>query len=300
MKPEPGPNDRGEEGKRADIVVCVHNALDDAQRCLESVLDRSSPGTYRLIVVNDGSDDATTQWLRAFADANGALLLESSTAERYTRAANRGLRASTAPFVVLLNSDTIVTTSWLERLLACAESDPAIGIVGPLSNAASYQSVPCVRDEQGDWSVNPLPEGVTPEDMAGLVARLAKPEYPRIPFVNGFCFGIKRAVIDAIGYLDEDAFPNGYGEENDYCLRAAQAGFALAIADDAYVFHAKSKSYSHEIRQTLSIEGAEALARKYGKWHMRGKYRAINKFRGLDSLRASLTAALKDSSRPGC
>jgi len=278
--------------------VCVHNALDDVQRCLESVRTHS-PDHARLIVVNDGSDAPTTAWLRAFTAEQTAELIESGTPERYTRAANRGLRASKAGYAILLNSDTIVTRGWLDKLLACAESDPAIGITGPLSNAASYQSVPAVYDATGDWSINPLPPGMDIETMASLVETISLRAYPSIPFVNGFCFCIKRAVVEAIGYLDDLAFPEGYGEENDYCIRARAAGFTLAIADDAYVYHAKSKSYRHDRRAALSKSGAAALARKHGRWRMRRAYRAINSFDGLDAMRTALTAALRDHAPPG-
>jgi hypothetical protein len=85
-----------------------------------------------------------------------------------------------------------------------------------------------------------------------------------VPLVNGFCFAIKSAVIDAIGLFDEKLFPNGYGEENDYCLRAGKAGFSGAIADDCYLFHAKSRSYSHETRRELGRQARLILGQKYG------------------------------------
>jgi len=248
---------------KADVVVCVHNALDDVKACLASVTKNTPEGSM-LYIVNDGSDEPTTGYLREFSSARkSCTLLESSTAEGYTRAANKGLRASTADYVVLLNSDTIVPSGWLEKLLECGESDSRIGIVGPLSNAASWQSVPEIHDK-GDWATNPLPEGYGVEDMAEVVAWSSERRFPRVPFVNGFCFAIKRSLIEAIGYLDEENFPNGYGEENDYCLRAADAGFELAVADHAYIYHAKSKSYSHEQRHVLRKPGGAALNRKHG------------------------------------
>jgi GT2 family glycosyltransferase len=170
------------------------------------------------------------------------------------RAANQGLRATTAEYVVLLNSDTIVTQGWLQRLLECGESDPRIGIIGPLSNAASWQSVPLLQ-AGGDWATNPLPDGYSVDDVAEVVSSSSRKVFPRVPFINGFCFVVKRSLMDTIGYLDEEMFPEGYGEENDYCLRAADAGFELAVADHAYVFHAKSRSYSHERRHLLRKPG---------------------------------------------
>ncbi|MFA7239744.1 MAG: glycosyltransferase [Sulfuricellaceae bacterium] len=245
-----------------DIVVCVHNAPEDVERCLSSVVRCTLP-PYSLILVDDGSDEPTRDYLRRFAFDQDALLIRNEAARGYTLAANQGLQASSAEYVVLLNSDTIVSPNWLDRMAMCAASDAAIGIVGPLSNTASWQSVPEL-EEQGDWANNPLPQGVTVEQMATRVAHHSARLYPRIPFLNGFCLMIKRQLIDAIGQFDEAAFGRGYGEENDYCLRARKAGWALAIADDAYVFHAQSKSYSHERRKQLCDQAGAALAAKHG------------------------------------
>jgi GT2 family glycosyltransferase len=102
--------------------------------------------------------------------------------------------------------------------------------------------------------------------MAEAVYQLSDKSFPRVPFINGFCFAIKREVIDKIGYLDEIAFPRGYGEENDYCLRTLKAGMQLAVADQCYIFHAKSKSYNHQRRAELSKLGGQALQAKHGRW----------------------------------
>src|SRR4030095_758126 len=156
-----------------------------------------------------------------------------------------------------------VTPGWIERLMACGDSDPSIGIIGPISNAATWQSVPERYSPNGDWAVNELPLSSL-DRVSSIFSILHTPQYPRVPLVNGFCFAIKRAVIDAIGLLDEELFPNGYGEENDYCLRAGKAGFSGAIADDCYLFHAKSRSYSHEIRHELSGQTRLIFRQKYG------------------------------------
>lgn len=248
-----------------DIVVCIHNALEDVKRCLESI-ERETSFPYDLYLVNDGSDIETTAYLRGFASSRRqCTLLEREVAGGYTVAANCGLRASTSDCVVLLNSDTIATSRWLELLLECLHSDPKIGIVSPLSNAATWQSVPEISAPEGGWAINTLPDGASPNDMAALVSVSSQKQFPRVPFLNGFCLCLKRELIDAIGYLDEEAFPRGYGEENDYCLRAAVAGFTLAIADSAYVFHAKSKSYGKKRRSELVDAGNKALQRKHGQ-----------------------------------
>ncbi len=124
--------------ERVDIVVPVFNALEDVVKCLQSIKMRKDGLIVRTIVVNDGSDSETTTWLKSFCDGDETFyLIEHNGNKGYTKAVNSGLRASTAPYVVALNSDTIVTRGWIKGLVRCIKSDPKIGIVGPLSNAAS-------------------------------------------------------------------------------------------------------------------------------------------------------------------
>jgi len=246
-----------------DIIVCVHNALDDVKACLAAVL-RHTAAPYRLILVDDGSAAPTRDLLAEFAQTHGATLVRNETANGYTLAANQGMRLSSSPYLVLLNSDTVVSEDWLDRLVVCAESDTRIGIVGPLSNTASWQSIPEIA-RGADWSDNPLPPGMSIDDMARIVALTSGQTYPRVGFLNGFCLLIKRAVIERVGLFDEATFARGYGEENDFSLRTASAGFTLAVADDVYVYHAQSKSYSTERRRALSEAAGVALAKKHGQ-----------------------------------
>jgi len=245
-----------------DVIVCVHNALSDVKNCLSSVVAHTLP-PYRIIVVDDGSGEDTKNYLAEFIQDQGGILVRHEVAQGYTFAANAGMRASNGEFVVLLNSDTIVSAQWLDRMVECANSDPRIGMVGPLSNTASWQSVPRIFDEDGDWSSNPLPPEMTISAMAQRVAMASRRSYPRVGFLNGFCLLIRREQLSDVGLFDEENFGKGYGEENDLCVRAFLKGWQLAVADDVYVFHAQSKSYSTERRMKLVKVADENLHRKH-------------------------------------
>ena len=133
---------------------------------------------FRLILVDDGSAEQTSAFLRSIGARHPAVTLIHSAEppHGYTIAANLGMRGHDGDYVVLLNSDTIVTPGWLERIVDYGEPDARIGILGPLSNAASHQSVPELRE--GDaWATNPLPDLVTEDGMAKLLERVA----PRAP-----------------------------------------------------------------------------------------------------------------------
>lgn len=279
--------------KSIDIIVPVYNALEDVQRCLDS-LERHTDGfNVSIIVVNDGSDSATTNWLKEHCAGKRIFkLIEHLSNQGYTKAVNTGLRASNAPYVITQNSDTIATSGWLQGLVRCMESDPKLGIVGPLSNAASWQNVPVLKDETGAFAVNELPQGLDADGMARLVAEVSERSYPRLPFVNGFCFMIRRAVLDSIGHMDEENFPVGYGEENDFCIRAADAGYTLAIADDVYVFHAKSKSFGHEKRKVLSEQGTKQLKLKHSARKFDGLVHKVKRTEILDGIRLRVSGAI--------
>jgi GT2 family glycosyltransferase len=275
-----------------DVVVCVHDALEEVRECLTSVLAKTDR-PFHLIVVNDGSDEATSEFLRAFADRHPLVRLieREQPPHGYTLAANCGIEASQGDYVVLLNSDTIVTPGWLGRLVACGEEHGEVGILGPVSNAASHQSVPNVK-EDGAWATNPLPSWMTADGVAGIVAAGAGRAAPTLPFLNGFCYAIKRSVIEAVGLLDEERFAEGYCEENDYSLRARDAGFALAVVEDAYVGHAKSRSYGAEGRAELAGAQYEAFVEKHGRERVAAEVAELEAGEALAPVRAAVAQAL--------
>ena len=247
-----------------DVVVCVHNSPDDVARCLHS-LALARDGRTRIIIIDDGSDHPTQKIIdRHILRYPADRLVRHKNAQGYTKSANVGLKASLADYVILLNSDTIVPQGWVEALVRAGEADPKVGIIGPLSNAASWQSVPLATLASGDYAVNELPNGMTVDDVAAACAQIPAEQIYPCTIVNGFCFAIKRKAIDLIGYLDERAFPQGYGEENDYCLRLTDAGLSCGFTLSTYVYHAKSKSFNHERRHILSGEGWKILVAKHG------------------------------------
>ncbi len=252
--------------RRIDIVVCVHNALEEVKLCLGSIRRAHSSDRQRLIIIDDGSDSGTPQYLKSFASNHPWIdLHRNEHAQGYPKAANQGLAASSGELVILLNSDTIVTDGWAEKMADAVFSTPGAGVVGPMSNAASHQSIPEHLGTKNQTAINELPPGLTAEDMNRYCERWTTVDVlPRVPLVHGFCLGLTREVLDRVGFFDADNFPRGYGEENDYCFRATDAGFSLVIATHTYIFHAKSKSYVGPDRVALMKTSSEVLARLYG------------------------------------
>jgi GT2 family glycosyltransferase len=141
--------------------------------------------------------------------------------------------------VVLLNSDTEVAAGWLDRLAAHARRDPRVGTVTPFSNNATICSYPRTLER------NALPEGETTASLDAAFASANAGRSADIPTAVGFCMFITRECLDRVGMFDEARYGAGYGEEVDFCMRAARAGFRHVIAADVFVRHAGEVSFGH-------------------------------------------------------
>jgi GT2 family glycosyltransferase len=266
--PDPGPGEASPPAAGAphplgavEVVVCVHDAAEETLACLAS-LAACTPLPHRVRIVDDASGEETVARIAAFVADKPWMKLDPNPGHLgYTASANRGVRAAGADWVVLLNSDTVVTPGWLEGLLEAAGSRECVGMAGPLSNAASWQSVPDLHDRAGKFKTNELAPGWTPARMAELVAGASARALPEVPLLNGFCTLIRREAFIQLGGFNEAAFPTGYGEETDLCLRMTAAGWRLVVADQVYVHHAKSASFGAERRAALQAEGMAALKR---------------------------------------
>lgn len=248
-----------------EIIVPVYDALDYVKGCLESILSNTHI-PYLLTLMDDGSLPEVGEWLDQFSSNRPWIkVIHNYKNIGYTLSINRAIRESTGGSLVLLNSDTIVSNGWLEKLISAAESDPKVGIVGPMSNAASWQSLPRIKDENGNWAINQLSAGVTVDDYAKKLSIVSDGNYLPVPVLNGFCLYIKRPVFNQIGLFDESAFPDGYGEENDFCFRAIDAGYELRLVTNAYVFHAKTKSFGVDRRKNLIAKANKILNERYGE-----------------------------------
>lgn len=273
-------------------LVCVKDALDAAARCLGSL---EGAGCTSLRIVDDGSDEATSTHLQRFAVARPWVgLVRSDITMGFPRAANVGLREVRSAMCLLLNSDTEITSRTAPALRALLLEDPSVAAVGPVSGAASYQSVPTVRSIDGDWLVNELPAGVDVTRMDALVDEVSSHGWPYVPFLNGFCMMLAMDAVEKIGGFDAERFPDGYGEELDWCLRAVARGYRLRVADDVYVLHRKSRSYGHERRRALTSHGGETLKRLYGAEYVWRCRHALEVSTELAVLRARLATRLRE------
>jgi len=216
------------------VVVPAYNAASELADCLAS-LERTLPPNASVLVCDDASPQPA---VAAVAQRFCARYPRSRYVRRehnlgFVGNVNRAFAESAPDDVVLLNSDTVTTIGWLERLRAAAAGE-RVATVTPWSNNAEICSFPVFCEN------NPEPDD--PERLAAAAARLA-PEYPPLPTGVGFCMYMRRDALEALGDFDAATFGRGYGEENDFCLRAAGHGWRNLLCDDAYVVHRGGASF---------------------------------------------------------
>ena len=229
-----------------DVIVPAYRGLPETRRCLESVFAAPVRAPHEVVVVDDASPEpALSAWLRGLAEAGRITLLVHDRNAGFVASVNEGMRLHPDRDVLLLNSDTEVSGDWLDRIVACAARDPKAGTVTPFSNNATICSYPLFAQS------NPLPEGKTAAQLDAAFARANAARSVEIPTAVGFCMFIARRCLREVGLFDVEAFDRGYGEEVDFCMRAARAGWHHLLAADTFVFHQGEVSFgggAQEIR----------------------------------------------------
>ena len=250
---------------KVSIIIPIYNAYEDTKKCIESVLKYSTKA-YELILINDASTDKRIDKLMNSYKTNPNIkIINNKNNLGFVTSINVGFENSNND-VVILNSDTIVTPKWLEKLTIAAYSNKKIATVTPFSNNAGAFSVPNMNKK------NKIPKNLGINGMARLIEKTSKHNYLKIPTGNGFCMYIKREIINLIGYFDDKTFKRGYGEENDFCMRAKDKGWENILDDSTYIFHNESSSFGNEKKELIK-KNSKLLIKKHPSYE-----NEVNKF----------------------
>lgn len=220
-----------------DVIVPVHGDYDATRACLVALLTHDSGCPMRMIAIDDGSPDPLiSAMLDDLARQRRITLIRNPGNLGFVRSVNIGMGMHVGRDVVLLNADTVVAAGWLGRLRQTARASADTGTVTPWSNDATICSYPGINQ----------PTPLASVDVAALdrlaASALSRQSLP-IPTAVGFCMYIRRACLAQTGWFDADAFGTGYGEENDFCLRATALGWHHQMALDVFVGHVGGGSF---------------------------------------------------------
>lgn len=224
-----------------DIAIPIYNNPSIVDDCLVSLLPTLGPGD-RVWLLDDASTDPDISPLitRFKEQWPGTTVIRNRTNLGFVDTANLAFE-HTSRDLVLLNSDTRVCVGWLESLQEAMRGNPRAGIVCPISDNATVLSV--------------LPNGFVPDDTR--ISRYSAGS-PPLPTAVGFCMLMRRTLIEQVGIFDI-AYSPGYGEENDWSMRALKMGFDIIAADRACVLHRGSGSFESNESRSLQASHQRIL-----------------------------------------
>lgn len=210
-------------------VILNTNRREDTLACLASLSQNSYANNHILVLDNTSSDGSVDAIRKGFPEVQMIGLTQN---KGYAGNNNVGIQAALeagADWVFILNEDTIMDADCLSMLVNEGESDPQIGIVGPM---VYHHNEPEVIQSAGGifgsfWEAQHVAQNEPDEHQ------FTQPR--RVEWISGCAILVRRPVIEQLGMLDERFFY--YWEEVEWCLRASRKGWKIMHVPQAKLWH---------------------------------------------------------------
>jgi N-acetylglucosaminyl-diphospho-decaprenol L-rhamnosyltransferase len=262
----------GKPGKRmrkqVSIVIVSYNTLEYLRTCLASIFDRSSDTVRRVIVVDNASTDGTVEAVRA--EFPQVELIVNSANLGYAKAVNRGLRASNAPYVLILNPDIEVLEGSIEELWRFMENTPDAGIAGARlvlpdgslqMSCRRFYTLPAVLLRRTFLGrIFPNAGAVREHLMLDWDHASVRP----VDWVVGASMMVRREAFERVGGMDERFFL--YLEDVDWCSRMQKHGYRVYYVADAEMTHHYRRESAGLLPDRKFLAHLFSTFRYYDKW----------------------------------
>jgi len=237
----------------ASVVIPLFNKVEHTAECLVSIAEHTDPTLYEVVLVDNGSTDATGQLLDHLD--GDVQIIRNATNLGFARGCNQGARAACGHHLVFCNNDVEVRDGWLEPLLDVLDGEPDVAIVGARllfpDGTVQHAGVRTVLTPDGKIVPTHDPYGVPPV-----------PESRRdVDVVTGALMGVRRSFFEAVGgFLIE--YWNGL-EDVDLCLTARSQGLRVVYEPRSTSVHHESASGSE--RFSATDENEALFNRRWGE-----------------------------------
>ena len=225
---------------KVSIIIPFRDAWDVTQRCLDSIVGKSSYLNYEIVLVDNGSkEEETRDGVERFVSHHrNAVCLRDDNPFNHSALNNLGARHATGDVLLLLNNDIEVESAdWLEQMLVHAQK-ARVGAVGCLLLFPN-RSIQHAGIVLGIGGVAGHPYKGYGEECLGYYGSVRTTA--NVSAVTGACLMVRKAVYDEVQGLDERELPTSYNDV-DFCLRLRQKGYRNVYTGLAQLVHYESYS----------------------------------------------------------
>lgn len=232
------------------IVLLTHNHLETIQQSLEHIRKNVNE-PYELIVVNNGSNQKTIEYLQEQDDLQ---FITKPDKPGIARGYNLGAELAGGKYILFMMDYCLLTENCLSSMLNCLQNTENIAMAGPVSN-----------DVSGYQRVVVLPELADPQIFANYNRLQNLGASQQVFRLLSHCLLVKKEVLDNIGFFDE-IFGLGTYEDDDLCYRAVTKGYDLYIALDAFVYYINPMNMTDFDREEFFNRLKENRQKAIDKW----------------------------------
>lgn len=234
---------------KCDIIIPIWDQLDFTRDCIASI-ESNTKWPFRLILIDNGSNSETKAYLNSLPGSMTNVevkLIKNKENLGFVKAVNQGLRVSTAPYICVMNNDTLATDGWLAEMVRVANADPSIGLVNPSSNNLG----------QNPGSLELVKYAWTLKRFSG--------EHIEMGACLGFSMLFKREIFEEVGFFDE-VYGVGLFDDTDYSRRVEKLGYVCVRAKGSYIYHRVSKSFVRKRNfQVMFRKNEQIFNKRWGK-----------------------------------
>ncbi len=239
------------------VIVPVYNKLNYTLACLDGIARQMPQANIEVLVIDDGSTDATEVDLSARQDIR---YLRNETNLGFIGSCNRGAREAKGHFLFFLNNDTVVTEGWLDHLLKTFENVPKTGLVGSkliYPNGRLQEAGGIIWSDGSGWNWG----------------RMADPSSPEFNFLRDvdYCSGaailIRRDLFDEIGGFDERYAP-AYYEDTDLAFAVRAKGLRVIYQPLSAIIHYEGITSGTDLASGIKAYQIRNQQRFRDKWNI--------------------------------
>ena len=251
-----------------DIIIVNYNSTDYLLQCLRSVYDSLQGVPAKIFVQDNNSQDGINRVIAMFPQVN---LTKNNYNMGFSKAVNRGLEQCTAPYILILNPDTVILNGFFELILQYLEENQDVGIVGSQilnldgSVQGSARSFPTPLT--GLFGRNsPLSRYFpnSPISRSNILTTRSDSRTPmEVDWVSGACMVVKRKAVADVKLMDERFFL--YWEDADWCRRMRELGWRVVYFPKASAYHYVGGSSQKIIFRSV-IEFHKSVYRLFDKY----------------------------------